>query len=282
MIKLITTFILFASVIFFNAANAQDFHGQAIYESKVSMKDKIQINNSDGMTEAMRQQLAETMKKAFEKTFVLNFNKQESVYFQEEKLEAPKPNSSMNVAVIKSNTDGKNYKNIKEKIQVSEEDIFGKEFLVVDSLKVWNWKLENETKKIGNYICNKATAVIPVSEEDKKAYEENKKKKGDGKTQFITVSEPKEQQITVWYAPEIPVSQGPDEFWGLPGLILEANDGQTIYLCSKITLNPKEKSEIKRPSKGKKVTQKEYDKIFKEKIESMTDSKGIINIKVGG
>ena len=282
MIKVITSFIIFASLIFINTASAQDFHGQAIYESKVLMKDKIQFNSSEGMDEGMRQKLEESMKKAFEKTFVLNFNKQESVYFQEEKLEVPKPNSSMNIAFVKSNTDGKNYKNVKEKIQISEEDIFGKDFLVVDSLKVWNWKLENETKKIGNYICNKATAVIPISEEDRKEYEENKKKKGDGKTQFITVSEPKEQIITVWYTPEIPVSQGPDEYWGLPGLILEANDGQTIFLCSKITLNPKEKSEIKRPTKGKNVNRKEYDKIFKEKIESMTDSKGMINIKVGG
>lgn len=282
MIKVITSFIIFASLIFINTTSAQDFHGQAIYESKVLMKNKIQFNNSEGMDEGMRQKLEESMKKAFEKTFVLNFNKQESVYFQEEKLEVPKPNSSMNIAFVKSNTDGKNYKNVKEKIQISEEDIFGKDFLVVDSLKVWNWKLENETKKIGNYICNKATAVIPIIEEDRKEYEKNKKKKGDGKTQFITVSEPKEQIITVWYTPEIPVSQGPDEYWGLPGLILEANDGQTIFLCSKITLNPKEKSEIKRPTKGKKVNRKEYDKIFKEKIESMTDSKGMINIKVGG
>jgi len=282
MIKVITNLVLLASLFCFSLTSAQDFHGQAVYESKTLLGDKIQINNSDGMPEEMKQKLQESMKKAFEKTFVLNFNKYESVYLQEEKLEAPKPNSSMNVVVFKGNTDGKKYKNVKEKIQISEEDVFGKEFLIVDSLKVWNWKLESETKKIGNYTCHKAVAVIPVSEEDMKEYEENKKNKGNGKTQFISVVEPKEQIITVWYTPEIPVSQGPDQYWGLPGLILEANNGLTIFLCSKITLNSKEKNEIKRPNKGKKVNQKEYDRIVEKQMESMKDSKGNINIKIGG
>ncbi len=282
MIKVVTNLVLLASLFCFSLTNAQDFHGQAVYESKTLLGDKIQINNSDGMPEEMKQKLQESMKKAFEKTFVLNFNKYESVYLQEEKLEAPKPNSSMNVVVFKGNTDGKKYKNIKEKIQISEEDVFGKEFLIVDSLKVWNWKLESETKKIGNYTCHKAVAVIPVSEEDMKEYEENKKNKGNGKTQFISVVEPKEQIITVWYTPEIPVSQGPDQYWGLPGLILEANNGLTIFLCSKITLNSKEKNEIKKPNKGKKVNQKEYDRIVEKQMESMKDSKGNINIKIGG
>lgn len=282
MIKVITNFVLLASLFCFSLANAQDFHGQAVYESKTLMSDKIQINSADGMPEDMKQKLQESMKKAFEKTFVLNFNKYESVYFQEEKLEAPKPNSSMNVVVFRGNMDGKKYKNVKEKIQIAEEDVFDKEFLIVDSLKVWNWKLESESKKIGNYTCYKAVAVIPVSEEDRKQYEESKKLKGNGKTQFITISEPKEQIITVWYTPEIPVSQGPDEYWGLPGLILEANNGQTIFLCSKITLNSKEKTEIKRPNKGKKVNQKEYDRIVEKQLENMKDSKGNINIKIGG
>jgi GLPGLI family protein len=52
---------------------------------------------------------------------------------------------------------------------------------------------------------------------------------------------PKDVTITAWYTPEIPVNQGPENYWGLPGLILEINDGKTVILCSKIVLNPKEK-----------------------------------------
>ena len=46
------------------------------------------------------------------------------------------------------------------------------------------------------------------------------------------------QTVTAWYTPQIPVSNGPEEFQGLPGLILELSyDSQTI-LCSKISLKP--------------------------------------------
>ena len=55
--------------------------------------------------------------------------------------------------------------------------------------------------------------------------------------------------IVAWYSPQIPISQGPLEYWGLPGLILEVNVGNTTILCSKIVMNPDEKSKIKAPEK---------------------------------
>jgi GLPGLI family protein len=69
---------------------------------------------------------------------------------------------------------------------------------------------------------------------------------------------PKETIVTAWYTPEIPVNQGPDKYWGLPGLILEVNDGKTVILCSKVVLNSKTKAEIKAPTKGKEIS-KEFD-----------------------
>lgn len=49
---------------------------------------------------------------------------------------------------------------------------------------------------------------------------------------------PKETVITAWYTPEISESRAPN-YWGLPGLILEVNDGKTVILCSKVVLNLK-------------------------------------------
>ena len=80
---------------------------------------------------------------------------------------------------------------------------------------------------------------------------------------------PKEKEITAWFTMDIPVSHGPDEYWGLPGLILEVSDDRTVLLCSKLVLNPKEKVEIKPITKGDVVSQAEYDKISKEKMEEM-------------
>jgi GLPGLI family protein len=60
------------------------------------------------------------------------------------------------------------------------------------------------------------------------------------------------------------VNQGPENYWGLPGLILEINDSKTVILCSKIVLNPKEKTVIKAPVKGSDFS-KEYDETVKKK-----------------
>jgi GLPGLI family protein len=80
---------------------------------------------------------------------------------------------------------------------------------------------------------------------------------------------PKEITVTAWYTPEIPVNQGPENYWGLPGLILEVNDGKTVMLCSKVVLNSKEKVVIKPASNGKVVSQKEYDDTVVKKMEEM-------------
>jgi GLPGLI family protein len=66
---------------------------------------------------------------------------------------------------------------------------------------------------------------------------------------------PKETIVTLWYT-EI-CNQGPDKYWGLPGLILEVNDGKTVILCSKVVLNSKTKAEIK-ATKRKEIS-KEFD-----------------------
>jgi len=78
---------------------------------------------------------------------------------------------------------------------------------------------------------------------------------------------PKFRTITAWYTPQIPVNQGPKEYWGLPGLILEVSFDKTMLLATKIILNPKDKKPLKTPDKGKVVTQAEYDKNSSKKDE---------------
>ena len=80
---------------------------------------------------------------------------------------------------------------------------------------------------------------------------------------------PENTTITAWYTPEIPVSHGPENYWGLPGLILEANDGKTTILCSKVVLNPKDKAAIKAPTSGKVISQADYDETVTKKMEEL-------------
>lgn len=259
---------------------AQNFQGIAFYSSQTQMKD-FNISG-DNITPDVKERMMEKMKKAFEKTYELKFTSTESIYQEEEKLAVTNPSSGgIRVDVGFSGGNGsKFYKDFKKKYYITDKDIFGKEFLVIDSLEKFDWKITNEQKKIGNYTCFKAQIIFPVTEKEIKEYEEFKKKKEGDKTSFFSLSEPKEKIIEAWYTMEIPVSNGPGKYWGLPGLILELHESNTTYLCSKIVLNPSDKIEIKAPKNGKKVNQKEFDEIQEKKIKSMMNEDGVIEIKM--
>ncbi len=281
MYKVIFTLVL--AVLSFMGLQAQEFQGMAVYESRTSTSDfKSRMEGNKNMTPDMQKRIEENMKKMFEKTFILNFNKTASIYKEEEKLEASTQGGG-GFRMMSSFTGGGGtfYKDVKDKQYSNDKEFMGKEFLVKDSLTSLAWKMEAETRVIGGYTCYKATAVKKPSATDfrnmRPRKEDADKKEGakpadDKKTNFLDAVEvPKEIVITAWYTPEIPVSQGPEGYWGLPGLILEVNDGRTTILCSKIVLNPKDKVEIKAVTKGKVVSQKEYDEAVMKKMEEFRE-----------
>lgn len=273
----------FVAVFSMLSLHAQDFQGMAVYESKTSLGDKMPKLDSKEITPEIRKMIEERMKSMFEKTFVLNFDKTASIYAEEEKLDDGDELSRGFKMMGSMMGGGKQYKNIKEKNILQEKDLFGKEFLVSDTLPQIKWKMESETKKIGTYTCYKATAIIPADKSNlmnyrpKEGAEEKVKKDEEQQksTNFMEMIElPKDKTITAWYTPEVPVSQGPENYYGLPGLILEVTDGVTTILCSKVVLNPKEKAEIKPLKKGEKVTQAEFAEIMMKKMQEMQEMNG--------
>jgi GLPGLI family protein len=281
--KAITTFafLLFGIL----AVSAQkEFQGLAVYESKTSTSEMSKrMDGNKEMTPELKKMIEQRMKNMFEKTFVLNFDRSSSIYKEEEKLEAPGTGGNMRMMSSMMGGGGTYYKNVKEKVYSVDKEFMGKEFLIKDALPTLEWKMESETRQIGGYTCYKATAVKPVDAsdfrnmraKDEAKVEDSKDEKKTEKPQSTNFMDgfeiPKEVIITAWYTPEIPVNQGPEGYWGLPGLILEVNDDKTIILCSKVVMNAKEKVEIKAPNKGKEVTQKEYDEIVTAKMKEMQE-----------
>ena len=271
---------------------AQDFQGKAYYQSKTSFDFSAWGDRANQMSEEQKKQVMDRMKSFLEKTYVLTFNKSESSYKEDEKLEGPGQGGGWGRMMGKSFSPGRQYKNVKDETYLEDRDFFGKQFLISEDLKKINWKLESETKVIGKYTCFKATAMKDVDEFDwrsmrrKKPKSETKSeiKEGDESKNSVENSEdddpmnnieiPKQIEIVAWYSPQIPVSQGPADFWGLPGLILEINADKTTILCSKIVMNPGEKEKIVAPNKGKVVTKSEYNDIVKKKMEEMREMYG--------
>ena len=275
----------------FIATAQKDFQGMAVYESKTSTADFAKnFEGNKDITPEMKTQIMERMKKMFEKTYILNFDKSASIYKEEEKLDAPGQNGGGRMMASFMGGGGTYFKNVKDKQYTVDKEVFGKEFLIKDSLPNLKWVLSDESKKIGDYTCFKATAVKEASKSDFRNYrrkkEEPKKegaktevatteKKDEKKTNFFDeIDMPKEITVTAWYCTEIPVNQGPDEYWGLPGLIMEVNDGKTVIMCSKLVMNVKDKIEIKAPTGGDKVSQKEFDDIMIKKMKEMSEMGG--------
>ena len=268
-INFLNTF--FTVLIFFSAntlIGAQDFQGKAYYSSKSTME----LGRWGAkMSEEQKKQIKERLKNRLEKTYTLTFNKEESVFIEDDKLDAI---SGATDSWGKNFTTGKQYKNVKTNALLQSQEFYGKQFLVEDKLLSVEWIMGAETKQIGIYNCLKATALIPASElswydfswdklrNSKK--DETDEAKDDEKEEEVAMIE-----IEAWYTPQIPVSHGPLEYSGLPGLILEVNAGNTIMLCSKIIMNPEEKMKIEAPNKGKAVTKNEYQEIITGKMEEM-------------
>ncbi|MFB9056939.1 GLPGLI family protein [Mariniflexile ostreae] len=264
----ITFFIAF-SLIFTNRLLAQDFQGRAYYESKTT----VDMSDFEGreMSEEQKQRIAGHMKRMFEKNYLLTFNRSESLYKEEDHIEAQSARSGRFRGMMHGINGGPQYKNIKDLALLKNVDLFGKQFLIKDTLPKFEWKMENESKQIGEYLCFKATTVkeaeVSNTSRFRGARGNDSPKAGEKETDEET--EIKQVIVTAWFTPQIPVNQGPDDYWGLPGLILEINADKTTILCSKIVLNPEVKEEIMAPSKGKKVTRAEFENISKKKIEEL-------------
>jgi len=271
----ILAFVLLFSV----SPNVQEFQGQAYYFSKSTME-----FGSWGarMSEAQKKQIASRLKNRLEKTYVLNFNKEESVFNEEDKLDAM---SGATDSWGKNFAQGEQYKNVKENALVQSQEFYGKQFLVKDKLQAIEWKMGTESKQIGQYMCFRATALIPTAELTWYDFSWNNSAPAPEKKADSANAEPKEPkelkepeikmtEVEAWYTPQIPVGHGPGEYWGLPGLILEVSAGNTTLLCSKIVMNPKEKIKIEAPDKGKEITKSEYQKTIQGKMLEMRNNRG--------
>jgi len=248
---------------------AQCFKGKAIYSTGSEMKLSFSPPPSDSssqkiktkkpMMTAQEKALNEQIRKSMQKEYELLFNQTESIYKEIPKLKNEIEGKGVQVIGIGGGTEGGLYKDTRNRKYLENRDVFGKLFLVSDSLQQLDWMLEKESKTIGSYTCYKAIA-----------YQETKKvkkiKEGTEEKEVVTTDSTK---ITAWYTPEIPINQGPAEYWGLPGFILEVSNGKLHMVCSKITLNPEEEIEIKKPAKGKKADRVTFKKIYNKKVMDM-------------
>ncbi|UII27906.1 GLPGLI family protein [Fulvivirga maritima] len=269
-------FSVFVLVMIIDEAKAQSFTGIATYKTSGSIQ--ISMDSTEMPPEQMKK-IQDEFKRKMQKEYTLSFNTTESSWKQVESLNggpAQVSGNGIEIMVAGNSAQEVLYKNLLKHEYERGEDLMGKRFIVKDSLKEYSWELTNETKKIGKYNCQKAISTRIV---------EAKKFSTGMKEMEITQDTIKTE---VWFTPDIPVSHGPMQYVGLPGLILEVKTGSSVIICSKVILNPTEPVKIDKPTKGEIVNATEYKAISDKKLEEMMkrynggDGENVIEIRTSG
>lgn len=239
------------------AAFSQGFTGRAYYKS--SFNSAISLDSTKLNPEQMAQ-IQASFKKQMEQDYVLSFTQTESIWEKEASLATGPATASAGGAVLMVSPSGGGatlYKNVAG-TYLQEQEMMGKEYLIKGKVEPFEWELSEETKKIGDFTAQKASFTKIV----------RSRRSSTGMTEMENLKNT--IQVIVWFTPEIPVSHGPEYYFGLPGLILEVQNQGTILICEKIELNPTaDPVVIERPSKGKQITQLEFQVIEQQGMKQM-------------
>ncbi|MEM7657660.1 MAG: GLPGLI family protein [Bacteroidota bacterium] len=192
----------------------------------------------------------------------LVFNAEESLYLDDtqetpEDTEISGGEGDFQFNMKFTQPDNRYYKLLAENQSVELKEFFGKNFLIKGALKPFQWKLTGEQKEIHGFVCQQA------------------------------IEESDSQRVIVWFSPQIPVSNGPDNLGGLPGMILESafeENGKKnrTLIATGIELRDLEKEEIVAPQKGKSVSQEEFGQILEEKTKELEMEMGGSSSGSGG
>jgi GLPGLI family protein len=115
-------------------------------------------------------------------------------------------------------------------------EMFEKKYLIQDSITCQSWKIKNDMREIAGHICMNALYYDTI----------------------------KGKEVIAWFALDLPVPIGPNQYCGLPGMILEINEanGALVYTATNVLLS-NETVEVPKPvvkNKIKVINYSEYDK----------------------
>ena len=245
-----------------NGLTAQIKEGKIEYERVVNMRRNI-------TDPEMRARIPETRTDKFE----LLFNEQACLFRTVPDEDAPDPFANSGgdrggqrfmFRMPETNT----YTDLTTKMQYEARAFFEKDFLIADTLKQLTWKLSEETKTIAKHVCKKATTTI-VAMQMRMGFGPPPNG-GVRRDSAAANPQPKEIEIVVWYAEDIPVAIGPENYFGLPGAILEVNSDNGASVTTATAVSGKyPKKELVKPTKGEQMTRAQFQENMKAIMEDM-------------
>lgn len=218
--------------------------GEAVYQLSIDKRENLNEKKYRGF-----KKIEETAKKFKLK---LTFNNTNSHYVLEKPMKMDYIQESLfKMAEIVFKSNGEFYMEVNNKMLIEKKEFDDKKYIIESKINISDWKLTNETLKIGKFLCLKAKRNF--------IYESRK-----GKTSIEQV---------VWYTPEIPLPFGPLDFVGFPGLVIQVKSGNIITSLKTLRLNPKKNINVLLPKEGVKITKQEFLKITKKARERLFKNK---------
>ncbi len=180
--------------------------------------------------------------KFYTSKFMLRFNSDTTVY---SKVEEDNTNNTPSWAIYARENESVNI--FSKNLSVVKKTVYSDDFIIKDSLPHYQWKLVNETRRIAGVECKKATTIINDS-----------------------------IFIVAFYAENIPVSGGPEQFSGLPGMILGIAVPRlhVTYYAQKVETNEKQQIVIPK-QKNKSMNRKEFQEMVLKNMKWAFDNSGI-------
>lgn len=238
--------ILFAAICF---SFAGSLISQQTTSGKITYKETIKLNFD---IEGHNPEMAKMIPSSQSAEKVLYFTSHESLYKNLDKpkdVEVNHEEDGGQFQLVIKMPETVIYTHKPEDRFLQSQDLMGKEFLISDKLEKFQWKITGDQKKILTYVCQKAVLADTS------------------------------KNIAVWFTNQIPVSAGPNGLSGLPGMILaiEQDQGDRMTIATSVEPLP-DSFTFAKPSKGKVVNRKEYEKIREDKMKEM----GAVNGKGPG
>lgn len=251
--KVLVVIGILTGMVAFQVVFGQSTSGLIQFEDRINMHRRLPPD---------RQEMKAMMPEYRVNKFQLVFNQEESLYKpiieDEEDQEFSSAGGGMRMRFRTPNSE--TYLNVSNGAMLIKQEFMGKDYLIVDSVKVSPWKFGTELKTIQGYECKQAY------------YTDESQVIVNGETRI------EKREITAWYTDKIRPFLGPDRFNSLPGtvLALDINNGERVLVATKIEMRELKKNELKAPEKGQRVTQTEYRKMVDEQIQRMGGNGGIV------
>ena len=256
---------VFITILIFSSSLTYAQQIKATYAMKVTRN--IDFSGNPNMPkqviERIKKRLAEPV------SYDLYFDQNQSIYKQQDKLDAPQSNSRGGMSMrFGGSSQNIVFTNLATREQTNQQDLFGKMFLVNKNIKIPEWNFTGESKQIGQYMAYEATYT---QMQNPPQFRMSFGGRGNNEEEKEKEPEKIEVTVSVWFTPDIPISAGPDNYFGLPGLVLMVQDKNKLLVCTEVQMNPKDKIKLTPPKKGEEVTWKEFKEIREKKSKEMRE-----------